>query len=258
MAVVRVAGVFIVAAVMAAPAGADVTLKRKNDGKMMMGSMAGTGVQYIKGARMRDDQTVGGNETSTIIDVGAQQMVSLNHKRREALVYDMTKLSADLAKIPMSDIKTKVTPTTITRQIAGHACTVYNMEATVPMEMGGEKLIFLLSGPACLAKNGPGHADFATLYTTAAEKGFFFGDPRAAKAQPGQARGMTAMYREMAGLGVPLAQEINIKFEGSGPMAGMMSKMGGSSMTSEVVSVSTDPIPDSTFEIPAGYKVVKQ
>jgi hypothetical protein len=110
----------------------------------------------------------------------------------------------------------------------------------------------------CLAKNGPGQADVTAFYKAAADKGLFFGDPRAAKAQPGQAKGMTALYREMAALGVPLAHEMTIKFDGSGPMASMMGKMGGSTMSNEVLSVSTDPIPDSTFEIPAGYKVIKR
>jgi hypothetical protein len=41
-------------------------------------------------------------------------------------------------------------------------------------------------------------------------------------------------------------------------MAGMMSKMGGSTMTSEVVDVSADSIPDSTFEVPADYKLIKR
>jgi hypothetical protein len=48
--------------------------------------------------------------------------------------------------------------------------------------------------------------------------------------------------------------EMNIAFEGEGPMAAMMKKM-SNSITTEVVSYSTDPIPDSLFEIPAGYKV---
>ena len=79
-----------------------------------------------------------------------------------------------------------------------------------------------------------------------------------AKAQPGQTKGMATMYREMAALGVPLSQEMNFKFEGTGAMAAMMAKMGGNSMTTEVVSISTDAIPDATFEVPEGYKIVKR
>jgi len=243
---------------LAAPAAADVTFKRKMDGRMMTGSMAGTSVQFIKGTKMRDDQTIGGSERSTIIDVASQRMIALDHKRRQAEVYDMTKVSEELSKLPISDVQASLAATPETRTIAGHACTVYTMNVAVPMDMGGQKMTISMTGPMCIGKDAPGAADVATFYKAVVDKGFFFGDVRQAKAQPGQARAMSALYQEMAGLGVPLAQEMNMKFEGEGPMAAMMSKMGGSSMSTEVLSVSTDAIPDSTFEIPEGYKVVKR
>jgi hypothetical protein len=248
----------IIGLALAAPAGADVTFKQKVSGKGIAGVAGGDSTQYIKGVRMRTDQTVGGNDTSTIIDAGAQQMVVLDHKRREATVYDMTKIAADIAKMPISDVKASVTPTTQTRQIAGTTCTIHDMHVAAPTQMGPETLTIVLAGPICLVKNGPGQTDFTAFYKAAAEKGLFLGDPRAAKAQAGQARSMTAMYQQMAALGVPMSQEINFKFEGSGAMAGMMAKIGANSMTTEVVSVSTDPIADSTFDIPAGYRVVKR
>jgi hypothetical protein len=37
-------------------------------------------------------------------------------------------------------------------------------------------------------------------------------------------------------------------------MAAMMNKMGGMTMLTEVVSVSSDAIADSMFDVPAGYK----
>jgi hypothetical protein len=195
---------------------------------------------------------------STIMDVANQQMIAINHAKKEAEVFDFRTIGAGLAKIQATEMKARVTPKGQTRQIAGNACVVHDIEVTVPFDMGGEKLTFLLSGPACLAKNGPGAADMAAFFKMAAEKGLFFGDPRSAKAQPAQAKGMMTLYTEMAALGVPLSQEINIGFQGEGQMAVMMSKMGGSTMTSEVISASTDPIPDSTFEIPEGYKVTKR
>lgn len=255
----RVACVYIVSAAIAAPAAADVTFKRKNEGKLVTGLMSGNSVQFLKGSKMRDDQTIGGMQTSTIIDVASQKTISLNHQKREAEVYDMAKIGAEIEKqLPVSDIQARVSPTGQTRQVAGIKCTVHDMEVAVPMEMGGEKITFVMFGPVCLARDAPGQADMAAFYKAAADKGMFFGDPRAARAQPGQLKGMTAMYQKMAALGVPLAQEMNIKFEGSGPMAGMMSKMGGTTMTTEVVSISSEAIPDSTFEVPADYKVTKR
>lgn len=240
----------------AAPVHADVTFTRKNDGRMAAGSLAGVSVQQVKGARMREDTTAGQGRTSTILDATRGRLISLNHARREAEVFDVASLQADLAKIPLGDVKAVITPTAETRKVGGHACTVHSMSVTVPMELGGESVRFAMSGPVCLSTSAPGRADISSFYKAALEKGFFFGDPRSAKAQPGIVRAMTALHREMAARGVPLAQELKMTFEGSGPMASMMAKMGGTTMTSEVETISTEPIPDSAFEIPADYKVI--
>ena len=53
----------------ASPALADVTLKSKGSGTGMVGAMSGDMTQYVKGAKMRTDQTTGaGRQTTTIID----------------------------------------------------------------------------------------------------------------------------------------------------------------------------------------------
>ena len=243
----------------APPAAADVTLRQKTSGKMAMGgSGAGESTLQIKGMRMRTDDSMTGKPSSTIIDLTNQQMIVLNAQRREADVYEMAKLGETLAKIPVSDVQATITPTNVTRQLAGSTCTVHNMEVKVPTDMGGEKLTVVISGPACLAKSAAGQADFAAFYKAAADKGAFFGDPRGAKAMPAHAKALGTLHKELSRLGVPLAQEMNIRFEGTGPMAGMMGKVGGSTLITEVVSISADPIPDSTFEIPAGYKINKR
>jgi hypothetical protein len=62
----------------------------------------------------------------------------------------------------------------------------------------------------------------------------------------------------MASRGLPYAQDITMKFQGSEMMAGMMNKMGGLTMSTEVTSVSTADVDASLFEIPAGYKQKQQ
>ena len=247
------------AIVVAAPAHADVTVNQKTTGKGPIGTAAsGDSVQYLKGSKMRIDQTRGDDETSVIIDADAQRMVSLNHKKKEADIYDMTKIAADMQKIQSSDIKANVTPTSQTRQIAGQTCTVHNIEIEIPMAMGNNPMTMVMAGPACLVKDAPGAKDYETFYKTAVEKGLFFSDPRQAKAQPGQAKGMARLYQEMASRGLPYAQEFTMKFQGNDMMAGMMNKMGGATMSTEVTSVTTGPLADSLFEIPAGYKQKQQ
>jgi hypothetical protein len=256
---IRIAGVLLACVAAAGPAGADVTVKQKTGGKGLAGAMiSGETTQFLKGTKMRTDQSIGGSQTSTIIDAATAQITVLNHAKREADVYDMTRLGTDLAKIGASDIQASIKPTAQTRQVAGSSCTVYDVKVTVAMTQMGNDTAMVMSGPYCLVKNGPGQADYAAFYRAAAEKGLFFGDPRGVKAQPAQAKAMTEIYRRMADLGVPVASETNISFEGSGPMVAIMSKMGGNSITTETTSVSTGPVPDSTFEMPAGYKINKR
>lgn len=246
-------------ALLAAPVFADVTVNQKTSGKGALGAAAaGDSVQYLKGSKMRIDQARGDDQTSMIIDADAQRMISLNHKKKEAEIYDMTKMAADMQKIQSSDIKANVTPTSQTRQIAGQTCTVHNIEIEIPMTMGNNSMSMVMAGPACLVKNAPGAKDYETFYKTAVEKGLFFSDPRQARAQPGQAKGMARLYQEMASRGLPYAQEFTMKFQGNDMMAGMMNKMGGATMSTEVTSVTTGPLADSLFEIPAGYKQKQQ
>jgi hypothetical protein len=250
--------VALACAVVSAPAFADVTLKQKTGGNGIGVAAAGESTQYVKGLRLRTDQSIDGKTTSTIIDAVGKRMITLNHEKKEADVYDMTKLGESLSKMPISEIKTSVTPTGQTRQIAQSTCTVHDIKVEVPMQMGGGAMSIVMAGPYCLVKNGPGQAEYTAFYRAAAENNFMFGDPRQAKAQPAQAKAMTEMYRKMSELGVPFATEMNITFAGDGPMAAMMSKMGNQSITTEVTSVSTASIADSLFEIPEGYKVNKR
>ena len=72
----RLGCAFLVAAAVAAPASADVTLRQKFSGKMAMaGAMSGEGAVYIKGNRMRNENGMGGQGTATIFDLDSQQMI---------------------------------------------------------------------------------------------------------------------------------------------------------------------------------------
>jgi hypothetical protein len=243
----------------ATPATADVTLKQKTSGKGPIGAVAdGETTTYIKGLRFRSDQVAGNRQSSMLMDAGGTQMVVINHEKKEADVFDITKMAEGMSEVvSVSDIKSSFTPTGQTRQIAGSTCAVYDVSITMPVKIANMPMTMSMTGPYCLVKNGPGQADYAAFYKAAAEKGFIFGDPRAAKASP-TPRAMTEMYRKMSELGVPFAMDTTIKTQGEGPMAALMSKMGNAGMTSEVISVSTSPIADAMFEIPAGYKINKR
>jgi hypothetical protein len=248
-------GVFLISLALASPAAADVTMKQKTAGKGMV-AMSGESTLYLKGAKMRTDQTVGGSNKSTILDASSRQMIVLDHDKKEADIVDMTKIADGLSKIGVGDVKTSITPTAQTRQVAGATCTVYDVKIAAPMSAGKAPMTMVMAGPYCLVKNAPGQADFSAFAKAVAENGLFM-DPNQAKAQPGLAKGMAEMHRKMSELGVPYSSEMNVSIEASGPMADMMKKA-NNTMTTEVTSVTTAAIPDSMFEIPAGYKVNKR
>jgi hypothetical protein len=55
--------------------------------------------------------------------------------------------------------------------------------------------------------------------------------------------------------GIAYETETSVKMDGSGPMAGLMAKMGGVSMNTTVTDVSVGALADDLFAVPAGYKL---
>jgi hypothetical protein len=243
------------------PAVADVTVTQTVAGKAAMINLNGESVTRIKGNKMRTEQTRGDKTDVVIIDIDGQRMISLDPGKKEATVIPLAQLQETLAKVTASDVKVKITPTGETKQVAGYSCKVHDMAVSMPFAPGGNdmKMSMAFTGPTCLSKDSPGADDYARLYTAAAEKGFIFGDPRQARGPAAaQAKGMATLYRAMAEQGVPLEQQLSIGFEGEGPVAGMMNKMGRTTMSTTVTKIDTAPIAADLFEIPAGYKVKTQ
>ena len=260
----RLAFVALVAFVASvATASADVTVKSSGSGKGLGVGGDMTTTTYIKGNKMRTDAVMGDRTISMIFDVDAQRLYSFDSKKKEADAWDMQAFGSTMNQsVDTAGIKSSIKPNGQTKQIAGKAATGYDMEMSVPAMMGGKggmKMTMLLTGPIWIVKGAPGTAEFINFYKGAVEKGWIFSDPRGAKGNPGQAKAMAEMYRQLAATGgIPYEQEMNFKMSGDGPMAGMMAKMGNITMTTTVTSVETTPIAADLFAVPAGYKVKEQ
>jgi hypothetical protein len=94
----RLLATTLLAAVIAAPAYADVTLKQKVNGKGMGMAAATTGATFIKGHKMRSDVQLGDKVQTTIFDLDAQKMYVFDSKKKEADVWDMAAFAAELSK----------------------------------------------------------------------------------------------------------------------------------------------------------------
>ena len=231
-----------------APLLADVTINGTGTGKGL--GMSGNMVTatYVKGQKMRVDTVTGDTTRSMIFDVENQKLYMFDNKKKEADMYDMAAFAAELGKaVEVGAITSSVKPNGQSKQVAGKTASGYDMDISVPASIGGAggmKMVVKMTGPAWIVKGAPGTADYVAFYRAAAQKGFIFSDPRAAKGNPGQAKAMARMYEQFADIGgIPYETMMDIKPTGEGPMAGMMAKMGSMSMTQVVESVDTAAIP---------------
>ena len=244
---------------LAVPAHADVTIKQTVEGKGM-GQGQAHSTTYIKGNKMRTETVLGDKTMITIFDVDAQKMFVVDSKKKEADVWDMAAFAQELSKnVDPSNIRGDFKANGQTKTIAGKTANGYDMSISMDSTMAGNKdmaMTVTLTGPVWIVKNAPGSADFIKFYKGAVEKGWIFTDPRAAKGQPGQAKAMAEMYKKMADAGgIAYENDMQIKLSGSGPMAGILAKMGNLSMHTVVDSVETAAIDAALFAPPPGYKL---
>jgi hypothetical protein len=246
-----------------APAHADVTINATNTGKGLGMSGTTTSTTYIKGLKMRVDNVRGKKTDTTIFDVENQKMYVVNAKKKEVDVWDMGAFSEELSKsVATEGMQSSISPNGQTKSIAGHSADGYDMKIVVPATLGGPggmTVTMVLSGVTWVVKGAPGTEEFATFDQGAAEKGWIFTDPRAAKGSPGQAKAMAEMHAEFAKLGgVPYESNIDIDTQGDGVMGGLMSRLGGVTMTTVTESVETAPLSDDLFQPPADYTLKQQ
>jgi len=253
----------ILLAFLAVPLYADVTLKQTVNGKGMGIGAATTGTTYIKGHKMRSDMQLADKVQTTIFDLDAQKLYVFDSKKKEADVWDMAAFAAELSKsVDTQNMKVSLKPNGQSKTIAGVNASGYDLEISVPASMGGSKdmsMTVTLSGPTWIVQNAPGTADYVGFYKAAAEQGWIFSDPRAAKGTPGQTRAMTEMYRQLADTG-GIAYETNMQIKmsansGGNPLGGLLARIGNMTTETTTQSVETGTLTDAMFSPPADYKL---
>ena len=240
----------------------DVTIKQTVGGKGMA-VLSGSSTTMIKGMKMRTDMEARGTVMTTVFDLDAQKMYVFDSKKKSADVWDMQAFSAELAKnVEVGEMKASLKANGEKKEIAGKSASGYDLAVSVPAAFGGSKDMMMtvnLQGPIWIVKNAPGAADYIAFYKAATQKGWIFSDPRAAKGAPGQAKAVAEMHKQLAATGgLPYESTMEISMSGDGPMAAVMSRMGGMTMTSTITSVDTAGIDDAMFAPPAGYKLVQK
>jgi hypothetical protein len=234
-------------------------------GKASFINVGGAGVTQIKGNRMRTEQVTGGRAQALIIDIDGRRFVNLDVAKKSAVVTPLESVSEQLQKVGLTDIQATLKRTSEVKQVAGYACTVHDVNVSFPFSFVGQSnqgmdATMTLAGTVCLSSDVPGLADYRRFYKAAADSGFIFGDPRAAKSPAGaaQASAYSALTKKMAEAGMALESHVTISATGSGPMAAMMAGLAKSDITTTVTQVVEGDLPADAFDIPSDYKVKTQ
>lgn len=246
-------------------AHADVTVNTTTSGKASVIDVSGTGVNLIKGHRMRTDTISGKRADALIIDIDGRRFINLDEKKKSAVVTPLDSISDDLAKVGVGGLSASLAKTGQVKTIAGYSCTVHDINVTMPFSVTGNPgdgmdANMVLSGTVCLSGDAPGLSDYQTFYRASADSGFIFGDPRGAKSPTGAAtaKAYAELTRKMAEAGMALESHVKITAQGSNPMAQMMAKLAASDIMTTVTSITVGDLPAESFDIPAGYKMKTQ
>jgi len=100
-----------------------------------------------------------------------------------------------------------------------------------------------------MADQGLGVDEYKAVSKAAAESGV----SASFMAQGPAMKGMVEMQKLMADAGIPLTQDYQMAIEGTGQAAAAMAQFGNMTMSMTVTALSTDPIADEVFALPAGY-----
>ncbi|HET7810206.1 MAG TPA: hypothetical protein VFL16_06490 [Steroidobacteraceae bacterium] len=242
-------------------AHADVTVNTTTSGKALI-NISGDGVNLIKGHRMRTDTVVGSRTVSLIVDIDNKQFVEIDDKKKTVTITPLASIADNLAKVGTGTLEATLTKTAQTKQVAGLPCTVHDISVKIPFSPTGNSgdgmdMVMALSGTVCLSTAAPGLADYQAYYRAAADSGFIFASPATTKSPAGaaSAKAYAALTNKMASGGMALESQVHIGAEGSGPMAGIFSKLAAGDITTTVTKIEPGEVPADKFEIPAGYKV---
>ena len=241
--------VFLVLIVTAVPSRADVTITMNMSTKTAaMTTEELSSVIYLKGMKSRVDGKGMALDISILVDMAAKLQLMVNHVTKQVHSLDP---KADKANTPTNAGVSSVSfePLNQTKDVLGHTCTGYMMRVSLPMKVGEETFTITTSGPVWMTKDGRDVAEWMAFDKAVAAAGFTM----SSFALGPESQATAETQKVMAEKGVPLEREMQMKIEGSGPMAQMMAQKTNMTMTMKVTAISTDPISDEMFVVPAGY-----
>ena len=242
--------VLVATALLASPAGAQVTITSAVTVKAASMTANGSSVLSIKGTKGRMDGKVETQELSVLTDTASRQQWKIDRIGRTVEPFTLQGAGTNLPVV-FGDSKVSLKPTGETKTVLGLACAGFAIELTVPVTVAGQSLTMKIAGRAWIAKDGPGIAEYRAFHKAAAEAGLAV----VTGVMPGfGSQALAELQRSLVDAGLTLEQDVQTTIEGGADQIGqMLNQLGSISLTVNVTAISTDPIPDSTLALPEGY-----
>jgi hypothetical protein len=253
---------------------------------MMAGKPPMAMVMRIKGKKARGDVDMMEMKISSLTDLSTKEIMLLNHTEKTAQSVSATSPLVPTTPVPEMKVDVTFTPTSQTRAIEGVQCTEHTFKMSVSMaEMTGQQaskegqpqipkegqpqmpkeagemmkgVKMVMDGSVWLALSGPGVAEYLAFQKAAAQANLMAGIGGVLGGQ--QSSG--GMDKVLAALseapGLPYLMEMTMSVEGTGPIVEFMkAQMTGMKMIQRTTAVSTEPLSDDLFKVPADYTIKK-
>ncbi len=238
-------------------AAADITLNGRST--VMSMNMPSTSQErvYLKKDWMRRDQLDRGKAYTYIYDLNGHDISALDHSLRQLRVYEMNALAnTPEAKVSHQDLKLDLDATGQKHALGTWNCAEHKLDASMPAELGPEKVLLRLDGKVWLARNTREQKDLQAFFKAMDSPDFLIGIPGLQKSSAAHTRALGEVLRRLFNQGMVCAIDVELKYEGGGRMAELARRM-GSRLNLVYESIATDPVPDEFFKVPPGYQQVR-
>lgn len=253
----RKLGAVLLTAAMAAaivtPIHADLTLNGFSQVSALNHPYRSQEALYLKKDRLRRDLTERGRSYTYLYDLKQRELTFIDHLFRQAEVRRLE--AGDQKRAPkVKDLKLELTPTGRKHELTPWVCVEHQVKASLPGSMGQEQVVVNLDGQVWLAPNTSEQRHIDPFIKSIPAQDLFIGVPTQGRAATTQVQGVGEVLRCILPKGMLCAFDLQIDYEGAGPMANLARRM--STRVSLVYeNVSETALKDELFAIPAGYQV---
>lgn len=242
-----------IAVAIVTPVHADLTLNGFSQVSALNRPNRSQEALYLKKDRLRRDLTERGRSYTYLYDLKQRELTFIDHLFRQAEVRRF-ETGEQKGATKGRDLKLDLTPTGRKHDLTPWECVEHQLKASLPGNMGQEQVVVNLDGQVWLAPNTREQRHIDPFIKSIPAQDLFIGVPTQGRAAATQVQGVNEVLRRILPKGMLCAFEIQVDYEGDGPMANLARRM-ATRVSLVYERVSETALKDELFEIPAGYQV---